>query len=142
MMHEAHRVYRLEKPSRWNLARDQPPLASTGPVNQVVDSAYKPAPESAAVRAELNHQLELSAGLEQASDELTQMLGKAQRKLADSATSAVAVEQLERQLQALKAENTVLKRRQSIPVASENSSENPAPNALKNWGDNLESKAP
>ncbi|MEZ5325841.1 MAG: hypothetical protein R3F19_12365 [Verrucomicrobiales bacterium] len=141
-MHEAHRVYRLEKPSRWNLARDQPPLASTGPVNRVVDSAFKPAPESAAVRAELNHQLELSAGLEQASDELTQMLGKAQRKLADSATSGGAVDQLERQVQALKAENTVLKRRQSISEASVNNSENPAPNALKNWGDNLESKAP
>ncbi|MFT5471176.1 MAG: hypothetical protein ACI8UO_006309 [Verrucomicrobiales bacterium] len=28
-MHEAHRVYRLEKPNRWNLMRDQPPLAST-----------------------------------------------------------------------------------------------------------------
>ena len=70
------------------------------------------------------------------------MLGKAQRKLADSATSGGAVDQLERQVQALKAENTVLKRRQSISETSVNSSQNPAPNALKNWGDNLETKAP
>ena len=112
-LHEAHRVYRLEKPSRWNLARDQPPLASTGPVNRVVDSAFTPPPESQAIRAELKRQRASAEQLEQARDEMNAAVATAKARLADASKSADLIAPLQQEIEQLRSENASLRRTQS-----------------------------
>lgn len=63
LMHEAHRVYKLEKSPRWNLLRNNPSLRSTGPVRALRDSAFRPLPLSQQVQAEKQRQRELTEAL-------------------------------------------------------------------------------
>ena len=139
-LHEAHRVYRLEKPSRWSLARDQPPLASTGPVNRVVDSAFTPAPESQAIRVELNRQRDATKALESARDELENVLGTARAKLSDSSKHVGLAGSLKREIELLRAENEALRQARSASGDSAGAKpENPG-NALREWGAGLNAK--
>lgn len=134
-MHEAHRVYRLEKPSRWNLLRGQPPLASTGPVEHLVDTAFKPAPHSKAIQAELNRQRAISARLEAAEAELREAVGSARNKLGDSQRDAERLAALRREMERL--------RKEGAPAATVIDSGGAAPKpdpgvALRQWGASLE----
>ena len=138
-LHEAHRVYRLERPSRWSLARNQPPLASTGPVNQIVDSAFQPAPESRAIRAELNRQRTVSEELERSRDELVDTLTQMRSKLTDSADKADVVRSLRSQIEQLQAELAV---RPEQAKAADQEAIKPPVNALQKWGDQLEGSKP
>ena len=138
-LHEAHRVYRLEKPSRWSLARDQPPLASTGPVNQVIDSAFQPAPESQAIRAELNRQRTVSEELERSRDELAATLTSLRSKVSESADTADVVRSLRNQIEQLQAELAV---RPEQAKAADQEAIKPPVNALQKWGDQLEGSKP
>lgn len=141
-LHEAHRVYRLEKPSRWNLARDQPPLASTGPVKLIVDSAFKPAPESKALRAELRHQREVSEQLERSRRELENALVKVRAHLTESSDSAEIVQSVTAQLKRLQAEVAASgKNKGTTEVPESEATELPA-SALRKWGEELEGQAP
>lgn len=136
-MHEAHRVYRLEKASRWNLARNQPPLASTGPVNRVVDSAFKAAPESKAVRAELNRQRELSQELEDASETLRTAARTARDKLNETANDKLDRNRLENEIDRLEGELAALRKADAPSTVPDQKSDSPS-NELKQWGENLE----
>ena len=136
-MHEAHRVYRLEKPSRWNLARNQPPLTSTGPVNRVIDSDFKPAPESKAIRAELNRQQALSEELESAGEAFRSAARTARAKLNESATDKVARQRLENEIDRLEGELAALRKANAPSITPESDSDSPS-NELKQWGENLE----
>ena len=135
VLHEAHRAYRLEKPSRWNLARDQPPLESTGPVNRVVDSAFKPAPQSQAIRAELNRQREISTELERTSDVFTETVIAAKAQLNQSKLRSAALADLQKEIVRLREENTALQK--AAPVPAESEPESPA-EALRKWGKDLD----
>ena len=137
-MHEARRVYRLEKPSRWNLRRDQPPLASTGPVNKIVDSAYKSAPQSKEIQAELNHQRELSARLEEAHAELVDAVDKARGRLAATVEGAGEIKSLRSELKRLRSENESLKRSQSDSIPLPDVPATPPAERLKKWGEQLD----
>lgn len=139
-MHESHRVYRLEKPSRWNLFRDQPPLASTGPVNKIVDSAYKPAPESKAIQAELNHQRELTAQLEQARRDLVGAVEQTRHRLAETAERTERARSDHDELKRLRAENEALKLAQANTLPLPDPPSILPGDALKRWGDKLDSK--
>ncbi len=136
-MHEAHRVYRLEKPSRWNLARNQPPLASTGPVNQMIDSAFKPTPKSTALRAELNRQRELSAELTEARDQLKVAVKQTADGLTHTATALQENQKLQGEIDRLEAENAALNRALAHETSSSPNGD-PERNTLKEWGDKLE----
>lgn len=139
-MHEAHRVYRLEKPSRWNLMRDQPPLASTGPVNKVVDSAFKPAPRSKAIQAELNHQRAMTAQLETAHVDLVGAVQEARAQLARSTESAQQMKPIQEENRRLRAEIEKLKGAQSHSIQLPEPPFQVPGEALKQWGDKLESE--
>ena len=137
VMHEAHRVYRLEKANRWNLVRDQPPLASVGPTTKIVDPAFKPAPESKAIRAELNRQQTLSAELEATSDRLAETIIEAKTRLGDgAAATASTIAALKEETARLRKENDRLKRRPPVSAATEPSAEEPS-DALREWGASL-----
>ena len=140
-LHEAHRVYRLEKPSRWNLARDQPPLASTGPVNRIVDSAFTPPSQSQAIRAELNRQREVTGELESARDELKATVATARAKLSEASKSAAVVGPLKKEIERLRSENEALRQvRHSNGDSGEAKSKNPG-DALREWGAGLDGKS-
>ncbi len=136
-MHEAHRVYRLEKPSRWNLARNQPPLASTGPVNRVVDSAFKPAPESKAVRAELNRQRGLAKELEDASETLRTAARTARDKLNETANDKLDRNRLENEIDRLEGELAALRKVNASSATPYQESDSPS-SELKQWGEKLD----
>ncbi len=139
VMHEAHRVYRLEKASRWNLARHQPPLASVGPTDKIVDPAFQPAPESKSIQAELNRQRELSAELEATSDQLTETIVEARAKLGDgAAATASTIAALKAETVKLREENARLKRSQSVETTIKPKPERPD-DALRQWGASLSS---
>ncbi len=135
VMREAHRVYRLEKPSRWNLARDQPPLTSTGPVHQLIDSAFKPAPVSAEIRAELNHQRTLTEKLKAAQNCLEALSGEAQAKMLDSVDQTGEVARLRDEIVTLQKENQRLQR---VPPPKSHPTESGSVEALQAWGDQVE----
>lgn len=136
-MHEAHRVYRLEKPSRWNLLRHQPPLASTGPVNQVVDSAFKPAPESSEIRAEHNRQRAISKEFEQARERLSAAAARAEAQLVDRQNSGREIAGLRQEIVVLKEENAALKAQ--VPGEPDNETNQPSPaESLRQWEAKLE----
>ena len=135
-MHEAHRVYRVEKANRWNLARHQPPLASVGPTDKIVDSAFRPAPESKAIRAELNRQRELSTELEAASDSLTETIIQAKARLGDASSSVSAIAALKSEAARLREENARLRQRQTATSTTQPEEEKPGA-ALREWGASL-----
>ena len=139
-MHEAHRVYRLEKPSRWSLFRDQPPLASTGPVNRIVDSAFKPAPESNAIQAELTRQRQTSSELEATQTELVDALAKVRSKLTESTYSKIEEEMLQRKIELLEVENAQLRRDQTNAIPLPEKPSLVPGDALKQWGEKIDSK--
>ena len=134
-MHEAHRVYRVEKANRWNLSRHQPPYASTGPTDKIVDTAFKPAPESKAIRAELNRQRELSTELEAASDSLTETIVQAKARLGGASTTASAIAALKSETARLRNENAKLRQQQSA-ISGPKTEEVPG-DTLRQWGASL-----
>ncbi|MFT5471177.1 MAG: neutral trehalase [Verrucomicrobiales bacterium] len=111
-----------------------------GPVNKVVDSAFKPAPQSNTIQAELNHQRDVSADLRGAQREMTAALAVAREQAQDAGKATEFVNALQNQVDRLKAENETLKkaRLSSIPLP-EKPSVVPG-DALKQWGDSQESK--
>jgi len=135
VMHEAHRVYRVEKANRWNLSRHQPPYASTGPTDKIVDTAFKPAPESKAIRAELNRQRELSTELEAASDSLTETIVQAKARLGGASTTASAIAALKSETARLRNENAKLRQQQSA-ISGPKTEEAPG-DTLRQWGASL-----
>ena len=146
-MHEAHRVYRLERPSRWNLARKQPPLASTGPVDQVVDPAFKPAPTSKEIAAELNRQQAITEELRGVRGELLMTIEGAKARLENAANDAGVLVKMRERVDALERENAALKRSLSGGAESrlsESSRSSDSSNsvkrseALRHWGESLD----
>ena len=137
-LHEAHRVYRLEKPSRWSLARDQPPLASTGPVNRVIDSAFTPPPDSQAIRAELKRQRETAEQLEHARDEMNAVVATARTKLSDASRSADLIAPLKQEIEQLQGENATLRRAQSSDRLRPAAKTGKPGDALRQWGAGLD----
>jgi len=131
-MHEAHRVYRVERPNRWNLARDQPPLASTGPVNKIVDPAFRPAPESQAVRAELNRQKEITGDLEEARGELVGTLVSARARLLGTIGDLEDATRLRVEADRPRTENQV---QEDSPIAAEEPAT--STDALRQWGEKI-----
>jgi hypothetical protein len=139
VLHEAHRAYRVEKPSRWNLARHQPPLASRGPVDKVVDAAFKPAPQSQAIRAELKRQQALSEELEATSNAFTDTVTSAKARLQASKSSGDALAHMRKEIVRLREENNALKRATPTPEAPP-ISQSPA-DALLKWGERVDESA-
>lgn len=136
-MHEAHRVYRLEKANRWNLARHQPPLAGTGPVDKVVDSAFTPAPRSKAIQAELKRQKEISVRLTHARDELDGALATMKSEFGQARKEVDIVASLKREIRRLQA----LLPPQAGSASEESSDTRPSADpgaALRQWGASLE----
>ena len=141
-MHEAHRVYRIEKPNRWNLARNQPPFASTGPTSGLTDPAFRPAPDSQAIRTELDRQEQITTELADSRDALIDTLGSARARLQGSVNNVTLTTSLKTEIARLRQENQKL--RSSFPPSSkppEDDSESPT-EILREWGQTLDSKSP
>ena len=139
VLHEAHRAYRVEKPSRWNLTRHQPPLASSGPVDKVIDTAFKPAPQSQAIRAELKRQQALSEELEATSNAFTETVISAKAQLDASKASSDVLGHMRKEIMRLREENNALKKARPAPEAPP-SSQSPA-DALLKWGEKVDESA-
>jgi hypothetical protein len=132
VLHEAHRAYRLEKPSRWSLARNQPPLASHGPVNKVVDGAFKPAAQSQSIRAELKRQQALSEELEATSNAFTETVISAKEQFRASKSSGDALAHMRKEIMRLREENNALKK--ATPTPEEPATSQSPSDALLKWG--------
>lgn len=137
-MREAHRVYRLEKTTRWNLARGNPPLQPSGPVGRTVDVAFKPLPESKAIRAELNRHKSISEELDEARVKAVESLAKIQSRLAEAPASANVIGRLQEAL-AMERE----RHRQSTTAPDDpgmNANSGDTSSALQRWGERQASK--
>ena len=134
-MHEAHRVYRREAGSRWNLLPNQPPLASTGPVTHVMDLAFNAAPRSNAIEIELNRQREITEELLAKRGEFEIALATAKQRLADTQSTA-----LMRAIGNTKSSKT----RTTTPSmqAEEGTPKAPPSNFLREWGKTIEARKP
>lgn len=136
-MHEAHRVYQVEKSNRWNLLRNNPPLRSTGPVRGIADSAFRPLPESNQLRAEENRQAEITDELRSARDESTKQLGLLKAKLEAESLQMETLEKLRNELIRERRARATLERQVKLNQASTDdksaNSTNPA-DALRQWG--------
>ena len=113
-MHEAHRVYQIEKSARWNLARGNPPLQPTGPVERLVDGAFKPLPQSAQLEAELHRQKAITKEIEAARHRLTGAIAQMQGKLAEERESTRTIAALQEENAKLEAEIEKLNRAPKI----------------------------
>ena len=140
VMHEAHRVYRVEKPNRWNLARNQPPLASTGPTNKLIDPAFRPAPDSKAIQAELNRQREIGNEIAETREALIDTLGSARARLYETIEDAEVSAVLRQEVSDLREENQKLRSGVSSPsLPAKEASESPT-ETLRKWGKTLNGK--
>lgn len=83
LMHEAHAMYRLEVPARWDLhpANCATPLIL--PANSPADAAWSPAPVSDAVIAELNRQKDATERVMWEATILAQSYDDLQKVIAD-----------------------------------------------------------
>jgi hypothetical protein len=136
-MHEAHRVYQVEKSNRWNLLRNNPPLRSTGPVRMIADSAFRPLPESNQSRAEENRQADITEELRSARDESTKQLSLLKAKLEAESLQMETLEKLRSELVRERRARATLERQVQLNQASTDDkstdSANPA-EALRQWG--------
>jgi len=98
LMSEAHRVYRLEKSSRWNLARSNPPLDGNAPTTRIVDQSFRPLPENGQIRAEIARQRELTAEIEQARDRLTATIAEARDRFANDQAREAKIAELSQEI--------------------------------------------
>ncbi|MDC3255114.1 hypothetical protein OAV21_01795 [bacterium] len=136
-MHEAHRVYQVEKSNRWNLLRNNPPLRSTGPVRMIADSAFRPLPESNQLRAEENRQAAITEELRSARDESTTQLGLLKAKLEAEGLQMETLEKLRNELIRERRARATLERQVQLNQAtSDDKSANSASSAeaLRQWG--------
>lgn len=137
-MHEAHRVYQLEKSPRWNLLRNNPTFRSTGPVKVLSDSAFRPLPESQQLRAEVKRQEDLTSDLEATHGATLGQLEALKIKLADEANHAVTIEKLQRELLRQRQANAVLQqqiRTKGGPIHDATTDSTNRAEALRQWGD-------
>ncbi len=137
-MHEAHRVYQLEKSPRWNLLRNNPMFRSTGPVKVLSDSAFRPLPESLQLRAEVKRQEALTRDLEATHDATLGQLETLRAKLADQSNHAVTIEKLQRELLRQRQANAVLQQQLRTKGEPSDDATTDSPNraeALRQWGE-------
>ena len=137
-MHEAHRVYQLEKSPRWNLLRNNPTFRSTGPVKVLSDSAFRPLPESQQLRAEVKRQEALTSDLEATHGATMQQLEALKVKLADEANHVVTIEKLQRELMRQRQANAILQqqiRTKGEPIHDAPTDSTNRAEALRQWGD-------
>ena len=95
IMHEGHRIYRVETTAKWNLHPNEPVVVPLGPVAHVRDSARATAPVGDELVAQMNQQKEATKAILQGGQAVSQKLGELAGKL--------------QQTQELAAQNTQLK---------------------------------
>ncbi len=137
-MYEAHRVYQLEKSPRWNLRRSNPPLKSTGPVQSLRDSAFRPLPPSDQLHAEKQRLQELSDGLEQTNISTLEQLALMKKRLAEQSGDADLVQRLSKKLRRERTRRDEAEKQLKAiqSVETDNDSSNPiSTKQLREWGD-------
>ena len=80
IMHEGHRIYRVETTPKWNLHPNEPVSVPLGP-RRVRDSARAASPVGDELIAELNQQKETTKAMMQGGQLVTQKLGELANKL-------------------------------------------------------------
>lgn len=133
IMHEAHRVYRVEKSAGWNLARTNPPLRSKGPVERLMDSQFRPMPSSQELRAELTRQKETTAQLEAARQRLEAALRETKERLNRTSAIDPTVELMRREMEKLEKNAT----KEQAPKVQDLP---PDSNELRQWGEKQQGK--
>jgi hypothetical protein len=137
-LHEAHRVYELEKSPRWNLLRNNPTLRSTGPVKALTDPAFRPLPESEQLQAETRRQEALTHELEATHEATLRQLDSLKSKVSEQSNHAVTIEKLQRELLRQRQSNAILQQRLHSNVKPSNDDPTDSPNradALRQWGE-------
>jgi hypothetical protein len=134
LMHEAHRVYQIEKSSRWNLARSNPPLASNAPVTQIIDQSFRPLPESGQIRAEVARQRELTAQIELAKERLTATIAEARKRTVTDHAYEARIAQLGQEITTLQ-EALAASGNPANPGESNEDQTVDQTKALRDWGD-------
>ena len=137
-MHEAHRVYELEKSPRWNLLRNNPKLRSTGPVKALTDPAFRPLPESERLQAETRRQEALTHELEATHETALRQLDSLKSKVSEQSNHAVTIEKLQRELLRQRQSNAILQQRLNSNVKPSHDDPTDSPNradALRQWGE-------
>ena len=136
-MHEAHRVYQVEKSNRWNLLRNNPPLQSSGPVRVIADSAFRPLPKSNQMRAETARQQEITHELQAARDQTLDQLGQMKARLSEQGGHVKTIEELRQRLVEERRARLTLERKLQIKDTSANDTSNDSASkaeALREWG--------
>lgn len=120
IMHEGHRIYRVEKTAKWNLHPNEPVSVPLGPVAHVRDSARTISPIGDELVAELKRQKEATKTVIQGGQVVS-------RKLGELTTALQNTQQVAVQNAALKQEvNTA---RQRLDALEEELRKQPTPTA-------------
>lgn len=90
IMHEGHRIYRVETTPKWNLHPNEPVSVPIGPVIRIRDSAKTTSPVGDELVAELNRQKEATKTVIQGGQIVSQKLGELTTAL--QTTQQVAVQ--------------------------------------------------
>lgn len=138
LMHEAHRVYQLEKSPRWNLLRGNPPRSSTGPIGGLRDSAFRPLPSSNQLKAEKTRQRELTEQLDTARQQTEGQLITLKARLAAQKDHAQQLTTLKQALQREQVARAQLEQQLKAAQPSNNHATDPSStNAaqLRQWGE-------
>lgn len=135
-LHEAHRVYELGQTSGWNLQRNQPSLASSGPIRALRDQAYRPLPADRELEAEKNRQRELTREMAKAKAETQELLDRWKDRGQAARGDATAMADLRRQLEQERALR--LQAESRLPKQTDEFETTPEGEALRRWGSDLE----
>ena len=137
LMHEAHRVYQLEKSPRWNLSRSNPSLRSIGPVSGLKDSAFRPLPSDRQLRAETTRQRELSDALEITRRQTAEQLEVMKAKAAEQGHSAALLKRVSTELAQERKARAALENqlKASQPNTTDESDTSSSAKQLRQWGD-------
>jgi len=116
-MHEAHTVYRLEQPSRWDTRLPATPMDSRGAVLGVIDPARKDVPDDTMIKQEREALAAKSVGLKKSMSDLDLLRSQLMKKKSafEQAEKDVAdiKEYLEKTLQERTTLSTQLKQAQA-----------------------------
>lgn len=108
VMHEGHRIYRVESTAKWNLHPNPPVAIPIGPILKIRDAAKTPLHSQAELTAELARQQAATAAVIQGSASLSQKLSGIAKSLQQTKQVAKENAHIEQELSAAKSRLNLL----------------------------------
>ena len=129
IMHESHRIYRVETTAKWNLHPNEPVAVPLGPAVHVRDSARATTPIGDELVAQLNQQKEATKAILQGGQVVSQKLGELAGKLQQTQELAAQNTQLKQEVNTAKQRLDALE--ESLRVQQRAARAAPPTNGLK-----------